>query len=126
MSKDGRRRCVVRLPDGRTFSVQYGKILLIEKFNRLLLPTEECDHIDQDKTNDDLSNLRIISVEEHRKKNSVLNTRRVEKNCPECGKLFKLKPNRHKMNPNSCCSRSCGSKYIGANAVAKWGRGREV
>ncbi len=65
---DGRKRCVIYFNDGSTSSRSYSKLLMEEKLNRLLLDDEEVDHKDDDKTNDNINNLQLLSGEDNKAK----------------------------------------------------------
>lgn len=93
-------------------STQYARYLMAVKLGRFLSDTEEVDHIDEDKSNDDLSNLRIISPLAHRQKNTVY----LRGNCYVCGKEIikakgQLRPKaKHALLEAGLltCSRKCG------------------
>ena len=46
-------------------SVSYARYLMAVKLNRYLTSDEEVDHIDEDKTNDSVNNLQILSRKEN-------------------------------------------------------------
>lgn len=109
--KDGRKRVDLFNTNKDRTTVSYAKYLLTIKENRLLLPTEEADHIDNDRSNDSLDNLQILEVSEHKKKTKHYGKKHtmVEETCSHCGKVF-LKNKRYvnkvyKLGP--VCSRSC-------------------
>lgn len=49
-------------------SVSYARYLMACKLKRYLSPEEQVDHIDNDKTNDTLSNLQILTGTENIRK----------------------------------------------------------
>ena len=49
-------------------STQYARYLLAVKIGRFLTRKEQADHKDEDKANDNLSNLQILSVLENNRK----------------------------------------------------------
>lgn len=74
-SKDGRIR--VTLSNSKTkitTTKQKAKLVLESKLERRLTENETVDHIDNDKTNDDVSNLQILSREENARKGALGNT----------------------------------------------------
>jgi hypothetical protein len=87
------------------------------KLNRKLLKWEHVDHIDEDKTNDHISNLQILSQSENNKKS--LKSRGKEKKyvklyCVVCGTGFKRTMRLHRMRMKEgnlpTCNKSCGGK----------------
>ena len=95
-------------------STQYARYKLSVSLSRYLTKDETVDHIDNDKTNNDLSNLQILSIgdnvrKSHKKPLFVTN-------CFICGKSFNVKRNltiEQKLkckNNELCCSRECGHK----------------
>lgn len=57
---------------------------------RILTESEEVDHIDGDKTNDDIDNLQILTKSENRKKHAKENPKTlIEVQCRFCGVMFK-------------------------------------
>lgn len=122
--KDGRRRCVLRFPCGRTTSKAYSRLLVEAELGRILSDDEEVDHADGDNTNDDPNNLQVLSRPDHRKKSGVENSKRtntrVEVLCPECGRAFMARRYRLKLTASPCCSRRCASRFSGANQYGKF------
>jgi len=93
-------------------STQYARYLLAVNIGRYLLNDECVDHIDNDKTNDDIKNLQILTVSENNKKQGkIIGHLMVELKCPNCGKLFNRYKNQvHSIKSGklSFCSRKCG------------------
>lgn len=67
-------------------STQYARYFLAVKSKRFLTEEETVDHVDNDKTNDDLDNLQILS----RKENIIKACKQpdVELTCPICDTIF--------------------------------------
>ena len=113
--KDGRQH-VILIQDGKRKTVSYPKYLLEQKLGRSLLPTETCDHIDNDHTNNCLSNLQVLSRSENiQKQNALTPVEQGTFTCPVCNSSFtkpmhKVRGNlkQHKSGPY--CSRSCAGK----------------
>ncbi|KAM9950982.1 hypothetical protein ACTFIT_009739 [Dictyostelium discoideum] len=91
------------------------------KLGRLLSPNEQGDHIDEDRTNDDISNLQILTAEENRIKSERYRRLLKEKggvyfdfNCPLCGApkriLAKNYLARMETGTPPTCSKSCSAK----------------
>ena len=82
---------------------------------RILNPNEVVHHIDGDKFNNDISNLKLMDYKEHVK---LHQKRRVSKfvllKCPWCGKLFEIEKRQSfldKGNKASFCSRKCNGSF---------------
>lgn len=67
INKDNRRTLLLANGKQRS-STQYARYLLAVKLGRFLTQTETVDHIDGDKTNDDINNLQILSRKENIRK----------------------------------------------------------
>jgi hypothetical protein len=115
----GKRRKMVALvsPEHRT-TMGYARYLMSLQFGRELTADEEVDHIDDDCTNDDISNLQVLTSAQNKEKQDRLRHAKslVTLICPECGDEFtRTRRNtnlRSKGSPNpSCCSHSCAAKY---------------
>lgn len=124
LGKDGRKRCVLYFQKGKTVSKQYARLLLEVKLGRLLTENEEADHIDEDLKNDSIENLQVLSKEDHKKKSGMISSLRTSQRlkmiCPECSKEFECRQYRAKLTAKPCCSRSCTSKFNGANQYKKF------
>lgn len=86
---------------------------------RFLLNSECVDHIDEDKTNDVIENLQILSAADNTRKNVRFITggrKHVILRCPICkcnfercsGQTQLVSCNKGRI---SCCSKSCSSKF---------------
>lgn len=115
--KDG--RSIIIKYDGKSRITQsYPRYLLEQHLGRKLLPTEEVDHVDHDYTNNDISNLQILSKAENCRKESSRphRARKIFKGvCPECGEYFEkylnyVKNNLKQGRAGPYCSRSCAGK----------------
>lgn len=118
--KDGRKRVdLVSWPHART-TVSYARYLLSVKLGRLLTENEEADHIDQDKTNDSLENLQVLTIDEHKAKTKeeLSGLTMVACTCPFCGAEFERRLGQTGRYKNTFCSRSCNVKFSQANG--KW------
>ena len=66
----------------------------------------EVHHIDGNKDNNDINNLKLLSKEEHAKLHLVDNRKKLEKICKFCGKKYNA------INPRSSfCSSNCYNKW---------------
>lgn len=98
-------------------SMLYSRYLMCVKEGRILRRDEHVDHIDENKMNDDISNLQILSQRENAIKNHKfkgMGIKTLKLKCPFCGKIFD-KEFRHshivRKAEFSACSRSCGNSF---------------
>ena len=68
INRDDRRTLILYNSPKERSSTQYARYLLAVSLGRFLEDDEQVDHIDDDKTNDDISNLAVISQEGNLKK----------------------------------------------------------
>ena len=115
-SHDGRKIVIVIDENGHRRTVSYPKFLLEQELGRQLdQDLETVDHVDTNKDNNDLSNLRIVPRQEH----SGDDTRRVrllDLICAQCNKQFQRSPKlvRDKAKAGKVglfCSKECAGKY---------------
>lgn len=115
ISKDGRIRVGFRNSKTKAMTFrQRGKVLLEMKLGRRLVENETVDHDDNDKINDDVSNLKILSREENASKGAL---KRVIETIPcfQCG--VSVKPTKDQVNNRAMgkagpfCSRHCSGLY---------------
>lgn len=124
--KDGRKHvCVITNNKRRT--VSYPKWLVEQKLGRILSKDETVDHIDRNKSNDNLINLQILLKPEH----SSLDAKRCIKEnlkCLWCSKLFTRSPvqirnNARKNKSGPFCGKACAGRYSRAyqlNRIEKY------
>ena len=113
-NKDNRKTVIlVNNKDDRS-STQYARYLLAVKLGRFLTDAETVDHVDDDKTNDSLDNLQILTRDENIRK--ACKQPDVELKCPVCNKVFyktrtQLRGKLDRAAKNLiACSRKCGGK----------------
>ena len=96
-------------------TLSYAKALMEVRLGRRLTKNEEVDHIDNNKENDDINNLQVLTGIENR--NKTKHVKRVKLNCAFCKKEFELLPSQYKTKLKSIrihglfCSRSCAAKF---------------
>lgn len=114
--QDGRQIVIIKNDDGSSRTVSWPKHIMEKHLGRPLDPNSETvDHLDFNKDNNDLSNLRIVPRDEH----SADDTRRVKNiklNCSFCKKEFERSPRliRDKSKKGvggQFCSRQCAGRY---------------
>jgi len=93
-------------------STQYARYLLAIKEGRFLTSDEHADHKDEDKTNDDINNLQILSILENNRKTHC--KPKIKCTCPVCKiEFLSDKHGLYKKTPKTkCCSRKCGYKSL--------------
>lgn len=125
LRKDGRKHVVIQHDNGKKQTQSYPRFLMEEYLGRKLLPEETVDHIDNDKTNNAIENLQILSLTENIQKAQKRNPRKIFKFvCPQCGQpaekyLNEVLGNRKKARAGPFCSRSCAGKATYVNPWAK-------
>lgn len=124
---DNRQRITLwgRGEDGKRTraGTSYARYKMSVKLGRYLEPHECVDHEDEDKTNDDIDNLKLTSDADNIRKNKLfLRARREEAgipvvttvNCDYCGTPFERETRKiewsRKNNQRVTCSRSCRGK----------------
>lgn len=108
-------------------TTQYARYLVAVKLGRYLSADETVDHIDEDKTNDDIHNLQLLSRRENSIKNlTATGTSKimVECYCAGCNKLFSVRRglsilDNAKINSLPYCSRNCSSLFANRNKQNK-------
>jgi len=82
------------------------------KLGRILTDDEEVDHKDDNKQNDEIENLQLLTGIENKQKAIKRVEEIVTLICPICNRTFQRKSHsvRHKINNGKepCCSRRCG------------------
>lgn len=113
-SRDNRKTLILVNNESDRTSTQYARYLLAVKLGRFLTNEETVDHIDEDKTNDDINNLQILSMADNIRKSHKQPD--MELICPICNTKFyraltqlRSKKNRARLNMIAC-SRVCGGK----------------
>lgn len=111
-------------------TILYSRWLMQQHIGRKLDYDETVDHIDNDFTNDDISNLKILTRAENSAKyhSDISNTISwYEFICPECNnpskkELRHVLHNRKQHKDGPFCSRSCASKYGRRKQLASLGK----
>lgn len=133
--KDGRIRAYCKDENNKPKIVSYPRILMEESLGRPLEPYEDVHHIDEDRSNNDLSNLEVINHGLHQKLHAEQKYYDKIVTCEVCGKQFVWTASRQSLyyrDLNRCknriisCSRKCSSYYgrqeqLGRNTLAECG-----
>lgn len=113
---DKRKRVYLIGFDGSRKGMLYARYVWEKHNNRMLPDGFTIDHIDEDKTNDSIENLQILSLSDNMMKNIDFRTKKgklhvvLKMVCPICGVTFDFPKRNLSTHPNPCCSRSCGAK----------------
>jgi hypothetical protein len=95
-------------------STQYARYLVAVKLGRYLSEKEHVDHIDNDKTNDEVSNLQILTLAENNKKEGQRKGKEmVRLICPNCKNEFNRLKKNFGENRIHYCSKKCCYKLRG-------------
>lgn len=102
-------------------TLSYARYLMSVKCGRILDKSEQVDHIDNDKSNDAIENLQILSQEENKKKQelyySEANPKYISLSCTHCGKMFQYLARNYRFykkngRENFNCSKKCASESL--------------
>lgn len=116
-NNEGRK--YVTLVGSIKFSIMYSRFLIQEKLNRLLTKDEEVDHIDENVANDNINNLLVLTVEEHRRLHHAIGLNTYNFECHNCCKsitltrrqLTYLRGSRKRGQTGPFCSKRCSGLY---------------
>lgn len=114
---NGDRRTVILYnnPKDRS-STSYARYIMSVHLGRYLEDSEHVDHIDNDKSNDTIENLQLLSQLENSTKEGKRRGRLMVKLiCPCCGNKFTRRRGNTHLEPSqvkivTTCSRSCSGK----------------
>ena len=104
--EDRKMVCLFNSSKDRT-TISFARYLISIKENRILAKDEQVDHINEDKTDDSIENLQILSQKQNHNKTFKKGETKKTFICPICGISFLLVLRQsHKQFPT--CSRKCG------------------
>jgi hypothetical protein len=113
-NRQNRRHVIIYFTDGSKITKSYARYLYEREYGPV--PDGfEVDHIDNDKTNDVLSNFQLLPISENRRK-SVIPALKYLGTCGICGSSFErtmrqVRANWNKGKSGPFCSRSCAGKH---------------
>lgn len=117
--KNENRNYAVLVPKDKTsglkrHTIAFARYLVSTNLKRFLTKDEEVDHIDNNKMNDVIENLQILSRDENVNKQICYHGRKyVELRCPICKKTFEMPKNKSFLQTGyryNCCSKECFTK----------------
>lgn len=91
--------------------VLYHRVVVENSIGRLLTDNEEIHHIDRNKHNNDISNLLLLTKEEHRELHKTRKNTYVELKCPICNNIRNVLKRDSVDKKQYCCSRHCGRLF---------------
>lgn len=106
-NKEPRRVVSLVFEDGSRKGMSYAKYLYTSYYKCEIARGDEVDHINNDKMDDRIENLQVISGKLNRNKSKMIKTM-IERVCPVCGVTFLFEKRNLSTHPNPCCSRRCG------------------
>ena len=112
---DERRHVILYDPvTKKRTTVSYPKFLMEQHLGRKLLPNETVDHKDEDYTNDDISNLQVLTRQDNASR-SAPKMVIVEGVCQWCSKTFSLTKEQIKMSrrPEKRAGPFCSNQCVG-------------
>lgn len=121
ISQGRKSAALYNIEDGKHYkTISYTKYLMSVHLGRILERDEQVDHINNDKSDDRIENLQILSFEDNLRKfaREVKKGRfLVEMICPSCGLIFiRERRNTHLLSCrnaiNTYCSKKCSYKRI--------------
>lgn len=123
--KDGRQH-IIKYENGKKTTQSYPRYLMEKHLGRILLDNEEVDHIDNDFTNNDISNLQILNKKDNIIKEMSRPHRKqklYEGICEICNNSFTKElryviSNKKQGKDGPFCSRSCAGKHNAQKCVA--------
>jgi hypothetical protein len=105
------------------FTMHYSRYLMQEFLGRILLKEEKVDHIDNNKLNDVIENLQILSHLDNINKSERIYSKEIKEICFQCNKEFIMTDVQQKSwyykFKKGChgpfCSKSCASIFRNLN-----------
>lgn len=107
-NKEPRRLVLLVDNENKQTSVSYARYLYSCHIGRYLSKTEHVDHIDNNKLNDIIENLQILTPAENNLKSQKHFAKLISFICPICNNNFELSKQRAYNKKEPCCSRKCG------------------
>ncbi len=102
------------------------RIVMENHLNRLLLPSEVVHHINGDRKDNVITNLRLMTKSEHSRVHAKTGAKWVKLRCPSCERTFDRRAGQthlHKPQRETSCSRRCGGigrKHYRPNIIKEY------
>lgn len=112
INKEPRRVVSLIYKNGNRTSMSYARYLMCCKLKRFLGSDEHVDHIDNDKLNDVIDNLQILTLLENNRKSNK-GRLFISYICPGCHRQFDRPKNKSHLSSKgmyTSCSRNCSRK----------------
>lgn len=115
-SIDNRQRVDLFNSNTDRTTISYARYLMSVELGKVLSKDFEVDHIDRNCSNDEITNLQVITLEEHKLKTKIEVSGREYKNivCDFCEKEFQREVRqlgKNKGYSRAFCSRQCFGKF---------------
>lgn len=91
--------------------VLYHRAVMENSIGRMLTDNEEVHHIDRNPHNNNISNLQLVTKEEHRRIHSIRSRTYVELRCPICNNTRIVLKSNSIDKKQYCCGRHCGRLF---------------
>jgi hypothetical protein len=116
INKENRRHVCLYKKNIRT-TMSYARWLISTDIKRVLDKSEHVDHINNDKTDDRIENLQILSAKDNTIKyqKTTRGRKYATLKCPMCNSLFDREYNKtFKQNGSkfNCCSKNCLHRFL--------------
>lgn len=118
VNSEGRRTIILYNSPIDRSSTSYARYLMSVHLGRYLREDEHVDHVDEDKTNDTIGNLQILTPSENNVKHANKKGKLVsEILCPACENIFTRRKGNTQAIPSlkgkiTCCGKVCSSIMI--------------
>lgn len=110
---------LISIDGGHRTSTTYARYLMSTSLGRELSENEHVDHIDENRLNDTIGNLQILTPGENNRKSAKRHM--VLLKCPECSVEFLRQRRQTYLIKNrgfsTCCGRSCSGKFAHRQTV---------
>lgn len=117
--KKEKRFYVQLVSKAKRTTISFAKFVLSINLGRVLTKQEEVDHIDNNKLNDNVDNLQILTQEENQNKYISSITTQQEIKCHYCSNLTVKTKSKIASNRFTFCSVDCKNKFYKENKKYK-------
>lgn len=120
-NRENRKHVYLYREDKSRTTMSYARYLMSVKLGYILSQEFEVDHKDNDKTNDDIDNLQVLTKAEHRAKTIAErpSASMTELMCSVCGGFFLLATRNLPFRIGTTCSKKCGGIKASKTLAAK-------